>query len=93
MAFLHERKPSPVLHGDLKAANILLEDDGRRCVIADFGLAGWAHEQGSQAAKRGALTLAIAPPEVCSPCHKLHSSWQHLSAPCRPHYHVLGLVE
>jgi serine/threonine protein kinase len=63
MAFLHDRQPSPVLHGDLKNSNILLEEDGRRVVLCDFGLAGWSHAQNA-AMQRGALTVSIAPPEV-----------------------------
>jgi serine/threonine protein kinase len=38
MQRLHSADP-PIIHGDLKCGNILFEDDGRRCVIADFGLA------------------------------------------------------
>jgi serine/threonine protein kinase len=37
MRFLHEKKPVPLLHGDLKTSNLLLEDDGQRLVISDFG--------------------------------------------------------
>ncbi|TFK21726.1 kinase-like protein [Coprinopsis marcescibilis] len=37
LTFLHGPKP-PVLHGDLRCANIFLDDEGR-CVLADFGLA------------------------------------------------------
>jgi serine/threonine protein kinase len=69
MAYLHSRQPAPgILHGDLKASNLLLDDDGRRVVIADFGLAGWLHARGSHAAEQmGALTTTIAPPEVGAP--------------------------
>jgi len=35
MECLHEQG---VLHGDLKASNVLVSDDRYRCVIADFGL-------------------------------------------------------
>ncbi|KAE9388623.1 kinase-like protein [Gymnopus androsaceus JB14] len=34
--YLHELDP-PVVHGDIKGANILISDD-RRCCLADFGL-------------------------------------------------------
>jgi serine/threonine protein kinase len=66
MAYLHSRHPAPgILHGDLKTSNLLLDDDGRRVVIADFGLAGWLHAHGSFAPEQiGALTATIAPPEV-----------------------------
>jgi serine/threonine protein kinase len=77
MAYLHSRQPAPgILHGDLKTSNLLLEDDGQRVVIADFGLAGWLRRGGSggtasgtaagmsAAEQMGALTTTIAPPEV-----------------------------
>jgi serine/threonine protein kinase, bacterial len=68
MAYLHSRQPAPgILHGDLKTSNLLLEDDGQRVVIADFGLAGWLHEGSASTAEQiGALTATIAPPEVSS---------------------------
>jgi serine/threonine protein kinase len=67
MTYLHSRTPAPVLHGDLKTANLLLENDGLSIVIADFGLAGWLKGVGgpiSQAAQAGAHTVIISPPEV-----------------------------
>jgi serine/threonine protein kinase len=67
MAHLHSRRPSPVLHGDLKTANLLVDNDSSSLVIADFGLSGWLADGGppaSQAAVAGWLTVTIAPPEV-----------------------------
>lgn len=66
---LHAAQPLPIVHGDLKCANVLLEDDGEGAVIADFGLARAVREAGGGAAdeeQRGsaALTVAISPPEV-----------------------------
>ncbi len=64
MRFLHEKKPVPILHGDLKTSNLLLEDDGR-VVIADFGLASSMRSgMGESGAQAGALTVSISPPEV-----------------------------
>ncbi len=63
MSFLHDRRPSPVLHGDLKTSNILLEEDGKRLVICDFGLSGFMNNP-SAPMQQGALTVTISPPEV-----------------------------
>jgi serine/threonine protein kinase len=37
MAYLHGRPTDPVIHGDLKPSNLLMDDDGK-VVISDFGL-------------------------------------------------------
>ncbi|KAE9393864.1 kinase-like protein, partial [Gymnopus androsaceus JB14] len=37
LSYLHSRDP-PILHGDIRGANILVSDD-LRCCLADFGLA------------------------------------------------------
>ena len=41
MSFLHDQKPTPVLHHDLKSDNVLLWEQGQEFVakIGDFGLA------------------------------------------------------
>jgi serine/threonine protein kinase len=36
---LHNAQPHPIVHGDLKCGNVLLEDDGLGAVVSDFGLA------------------------------------------------------
>jgi hypothetical protein len=86
MAYLHSRHPAPgILHGDLKTSNLLLEDDGQRVVISDFGLAGWLIAGAQSAAENmGALTTIIAPPEVrclfSAAC--AHRATTHLHAFC-----------
>jgi len=47
MQYLHELSP-PVLHRDLKSANILLADDKQRLAIADFGLARFLEDAGKK---------------------------------------------
>jgi serine/threonine protein kinase len=68
---LHNAQPHPIVHGDLKCANVLIEDNGDGAVIADFGLARAVREAGGRSADReqqqrgcGALTVTISPPEV-----------------------------
>ncbi len=57
---LHAHDP-PVLHGDVKPANIVVSEDGStpRAVLVDFGLATSAHT-----AELGGATLAYASPEL-----------------------------
>ena len=72
---LHTAQPHPIVHGDLKCANVLIEDNGDGAVIADFGLARAVREAGGgstaaaadmeqQQRGSGALTVVISPPEV-----------------------------
>jgi serine/threonine protein kinase len=70
MERLHSADP-PIIHGDLKCGNLLFDENGRRVVIADFGLASSVRDNmGPNASGRQvALTVAISPPEVraCPP--------------------------
>jgi serine/threonine protein kinase len=75
---LRTARPRPIVHGDLKCAKVLVEDDGDGAVIADFGLARAVREAGggcagaasdggaASAAQRGraARIVYISPPEV-----------------------------
>jgi serine/threonine protein kinase len=48
MDYLHGMEPHPVLHRDLKSANLLLTDGGKRLAIADFGLARYQANAGKK---------------------------------------------
>ncbi|TFK21998.1 kinase-like protein [Coprinopsis marcescibilis] len=37
LSYLHSFRPNAVIHGDIKASNILVKDDGQAC-LTDFGL-------------------------------------------------------
>jgi serine/threonine protein kinase len=52
MEYLHALEP-PVLHRDLKSANILLAEGGRRMAIADFGLARYQADDKKMTAETG----------------------------------------
>uniref|UniRef100_A0A0W0G7T2 Protein kinase domain-containing protein n=1 Tax=Moniliophthora roreri TaxID=221103 RepID=A0A0W0G7T2_MONRR len=72
--YLHKHHP-PVVHGDIKGANILVSDDGQ-CRLADFGLATFENDDietpkeymcTNQAARRGSVPWLA--PEVMNPDH------------------------
>jgi WNK lysine deficient protein kinase len=39
LKYLHEQKPTPVIHRDLKCANLFINESGDLVKIGDFGLA------------------------------------------------------
>ncbi|KAJ6557647.1 kinase-like domain-containing protein [Mycena capillaripes] len=68
LIYLHERSP-PVIHGDIRGANILIDSHGNAC-LADFGLAILADSlatitSSSTSATRG--NVRWLPPEVLNP--------------------------
>ncbi|KAL5514734.1 hypothetical protein ACEPAG_2050 [Sanghuangporus baumii] len=65
LAYLHTRKPE-LVHGDLKCANILVDDAGRPR-IADFGLARAINIASATANTRAKGTLRWQAPELVYP--------------------------
>ena len=39
LTYLHTHKPNPIIYRDLKPANVMIADNGRRLVLTDFGIA------------------------------------------------------
>ena len=70
MAHLHGQQPAPILHHDLKTANVLVWPDAAStrfvAKISDFGLATGSHDSTMRTAhaKTGAATLAYKAPEA-----------------------------
>ena len=63
LEYLHARKPSPIVHGDVKAANLLL-DCNDNAVLIDFGLATIRKQHASSTANvQGGSTIRWAAPE------------------------------
>ncbi|EOS36879.1 MAG: protein kinase [Lachnospiraceae bacterium] len=69
MAYLHKQKP-PVLHGDIKPANIMLKPDDNICLI-DFNIAGFLSE-GTMVTV--GYSEGYASPEQCQAVQSLENS-------------------
>jgi serine/threonine protein kinase len=61
MNYLHSFRP-PILHRDLKSANLLVDESVRTIKVADFGLARTRESTGAMTAQRG--TFQWMAPEV-----------------------------
>ncbi|KAG8794012.1 hypothetical protein FRC16_010746 [Serendipita sp. 398] len=68
LRYLHHQNP-PIVHADLKPANILIDDDGR-ARLCDFGLARLAKEGGAAITGTVLCTARYAPPELSRPRRK-----------------------
>ncbi|GMR09820.1 MAG: hypothetical protein BMS9Abin28_0640 [Anaerolineae bacterium] len=62
LAYLHGRKPHPILHRDVKPGNIKITPDNR-AILVDFGLAKVADESGTTTTGAKAMTPGFSPPE------------------------------
>jgi len=60
LAYMHGRKPDPVIHRDIKPANLILDEDGRLWVV-DFGLVRPVPGSRLRSGKNGE-TVAIGTP-------------------------------
>lgn len=74
LQYLHEMTP-PVVHGDIRTANILVKEDGV-CCLSDFGLAVFAEMHVSWTTSSNTIQGANRwlAPELFDPTHKLESS-------------------
>ena len=65
LAYMHARKPEPVVHRDIKPANLILDEDNRLWLV-DFGLVR-AMPAGNPQANGGGKTVAIGTPGYSPP--------------------------
>ncbi len=65
LAYMHNRKPEPVIHRDIKPANLILAEDGRLWLV-DFGLVR-AMPSGRPQTNGGGKTVAIGTPGYSPP--------------------------
>ena len=62
VAYLHEQRPQPIIHSDIKPPNIKITRDGR-AVLVDFGIAKVYHQQKSTVKVAKAVSPHFSPPE------------------------------
>jgi hypothetical protein len=74
MAYLHAHQPKPILHHDIKSANVLLHQEGGDLVakLADFGLAVGAGDSsfGSMSVNAGVQPRGLAGTYACKDPHE-----------------------
>ena len=62
LAYLHGRRPHPILHRDVKPGNIKITPDNR-AILVDFGLAKVMDDSGTTTTGAKAMTPGFSPPE------------------------------